>query len=75
MKKKIRVGIIGCGGISKGSHMSAYEKLGKRVEVAALCDIILERAETARETRFPSADVFLDYMELLKDVSIDYVDI
>ncbi len=75
MKKKIRVGIIGCGGISKGSHMSAYEKLGKRVEVAALCDIIVERAENARDTRFPSADVYKDYKDLLKDESIDYVDI
>ncbi len=75
MKKKIRVGIIGCGGISKGSHMSAYEMLGKRVEVAALCDIIVERAETARKTRFPSAAVYQDYKELLKDETIDYVDI
>lgn len=74
MAKKYRVGIIGCGGIAKGAHIPAY-LLEKRVEIAALCDIIPERAEGLKKTLFHSAKVYSDYKELLKDESLDYVDI
>ncbi len=72
--KKWRVGIIGCGGIFNGAHL--YEYLNDdRVEVVALCDIITERAENVRNKYFPNADVYTDYKEMLKDESIDSVDI
>lgn len=74
MDKKIRVGIIGCGGICKGAHVPAY-LLEKRAEIVALCDIIPERAEKLKKKLFGSAAVYSDYKELLKDESIDYVDI
>mgnify|MGYP003301072603 CR=1 FL=1 len=41
--KKWRVGIIGNGGICKGAHLSTYLN-DERLEVAAVCDIIEERA-------------------------------
>lgn len=69
-----RVGIIGCGGIAKNAHFPSY-LLEKRVEVAALCDIKSERAENAKKHFFHSAKTYTDYKELLKDKSIDYVDI
>ena len=38
-----RVGIVGCGWISS-SHIKGYEKV-EDVEIAAVCDVIKERAE------------------------------
>lgn len=71
---KYRVGIIGCGGIAKTAHIPSY--IGeKRVEIVALCDIKPERAEFLKKTFFRSAKTYSDYKELLKDESIDYVDI
>ena len=71
---KWRVGLIGIGGICKGAHLEAYLK-DDRVEVVALCDIIEERAQYLKDNYFPDADVYTDYNELLKDESIDSVDI
>ncbi len=72
--KKIRIGIIGNGGICKGAHIGGYLK-DDRVEIVALCDIIRERAEYVRDIYFNNADVYTDYKELLKDETIDAVDI
>ncbi len=72
--KKWRVGIIGIGGIFKGSHIGEYLD-DDRLEVVALCDIIEERATEIRNKHFPNAAVYTDFRELLKDESIDSVDI
>ena len=72
--KKLRVGIIGIGGIFKGSHIGEYLD-DERLEVVALCDIIEERATEIRDKHFPNAAVYTDFRELLKDESIDSVDI
>ena len=74
MAEKYRVGLIGCGGIAKGAHIPSY-KLESRAEIVAVCDIKKERAEFVRKTFFRNAAVYEDYKELLKDESIDYVDI
>ena len=72
--KKWRVGIIGIGGIFKGSHIGEYLD-DERLEVVALCDIIEERATEIRDKHFPNAAVYTDFRDLLKDESIDSVDI
>lgn len=72
--KKWRVGIIGIGGIFKGSHIWEYLE-DERLEVVALCDIIEERATEIRDKHFPNAAVYTDFRELLKDETIDSVDI
>ena len=41
--RKIRVGIIGCGGISE-SHLPNLAKF-EDVELVAFCDIVVERAQ------------------------------
>ena len=46
MDKKLKVGIIGCGGIANGKHMPSLKKI-EEVEMVAFCDIIVERAEKA----------------------------
>ena len=73
MEKKVRIGIIGCGGIANGKHMPALKKLAN-VEMVAFCDIIEERAqEAAKKYGVEGAKVYTDYKELLKDKTIDAV--
>ena len=72
--KKVKIGIIGCGGIANGKHMPAYKALADQAEMVAFCDIIEERAIKAREEfGQPDSKVYTDYRELLKDKSIDAV--
>lgn len=70
---KLKVGIIGCGGIANGKHLPALKR-NPDVELVAFCDIIPERAEkAAKEYGTPDAKVYEDYKELLADKSIDVV--
>ena len=70
---KIRVGIIGCGGIAKGKHMPSLAKVAG-VEMVAFCDIIPERAEAAKaKYGTPDAKTYTDYKLLLEDKSIEVV--
>ncbi len=48
MADKIRVGLIGCGGISR-SHLPHLSK-SDDVELAAFCDVVVERAQKHSET-------------------------
>ena len=71
--EKIRIGIIGCGGIANGKHMPSLKKLPD-VEMVAFCDIIVERAEKAKANYgTPDAAVYEDYKKLLEDKTIDVV--
>ena len=73
MDKKVRIGVIGCGGIANGKHMPA-EKRNPNAEMVAFCDIVEERAVKAREDfGTPECAVYTDYRELLKDKDIDAV--
>lgn len=72
--KKVRIGIIGCGGIAKQKHFPALAEYKDLCEMVAFCDIIEERAQEACEKYgAPGAKVYTDYNELLKDESIDTV--
>ena len=67
---KIKIGIIGCGGIANGKHLRAIANI-KELEPVAFCDIIEERAiETAKKYGSEDAKIYTDYKELLKDESI-----
>lgn len=71
--EKLKAGIIGCGGIANGKTMAAVKKTGL-VEMVAFCDIVAERAVTAaKEYGTETAKTYTDYMELLKDDSIDMI--
>lgn len=71
--EKLRVGIIGCGGIANGKHMPSLQKV-EEVEMVAFCDIIEERAaKAAKEYGVPNAKVCTDYMELANDPNIDVI--
>ena len=73
MEKKVRVGIIGCGGIANGKHLPSIKKLAERgvLEIVAFCDLIEEKAaKAAKEYGTPDAKVYTDYKELLKVADI-----
>ena len=72
--KKMRIGIIGCGGIS-GSHIPAYLKQPD-VELVAGCDLIPGKAE-ARFAQFEveGAKFFTDYKEMIDTVPMDAVSV
>ena len=75
MEKKLRVGIIGCGGIATSKHMPSLKKI-KEVEMVAFCDIIEERAiDAAKKYGAEGSKVYVDYKELLKDETLDVVHI
>jgi predicted dehydrogenase len=66
MSEKVKVGVIGCGGIANGKHLPALSK-NKRVEIVAFCDIIEERAAKAKKDYgTEDARVYTDYKELLE---------
>lgn len=70
---KLRIGIIGCGGIANGKHMPSLAKINE-AEMVAFCDIIPERAEKAKQQYgSPDAKVYANYQELVADASIDVV--
>ena len=73
-EKKLRIGIIGTGGIS-GSHIEAYLNQPD-VEIVAGCDLIPGKAED----RFAShgiegAKTFVDYKEMIDTVEMDAVSV
>lgn len=72
-ERKVRIGIIGCGGIANGKHMPSLAKV-PGAEMVAFCDLIEERAvAAAKKYGTPDAKVYTDYHELLKDPTIEVV--
>lgn len=71
---KLRVGIIGCGGIANQKHFPSLKSQADQCEMVAFCDLIEERAQKAAdEYGVAGAKVYTDYRELLKDAAIDVV--
>lgn len=63
-KKKLRVGVIGCGAIGQRRHLPEYAARND-VEIAGVADIKLSRAKEAAEL-FGAGEAFKDYKDLLK---------
>ncbi len=75
MSKKLKVGIIGVGGIANGKHMLSLAKL-KNVEMVAFCDVIKERAVKGRKKfGVPNSKVFTDYKDVIAMDEVDVVHI
>ncbi|HZO87146.1 MAG TPA: Gfo/Idh/MocA family oxidoreductase [Chthonomonadaceae bacterium] len=66
-KDKIRVGIIGCGGISK-AHLTELSR-AEDVELAAFCDIVVERAQKHADTY--GGKVYDNASKMLEDTPLD----
>ena len=73
---KIKVGVVGCGGIANQKHFPALKNNGDLNEIVAFCDIIVERAEKAcAEFGAEGAKVYQDYHDLLADPNVEVVHI
>ena len=69
---KLRIAIVGCGGIANQKHMPSIKTQADKAEMVAFCDIIPERAEkAAKEYGVEGAKVYTDYKEMLADTSIE----
>lgn len=72
--RKLRIGIIGTGGIS-GSHIKAYLNQPD-VELVAGCDLIPGKAEAKfAEYEVKDAKFFTDYKEMIDTVEMDAVSV
>ena len=69
----LKVGIIGCGGISH-SHLHGYRALGDRVEFVACCDIDYEKAKAYAE-RNGFARAYPNCEEMLAGEKLDLVSV
>lgn len=66
--KKIRLGMIGCGGMAR-THAQGIAKCTDAVEITAICDVIEERAQYAADGLDIKPYVTTDYRTM-----VDYVD-
>ena len=70
---KVRIGLVGCGGIANGKHMPSLSRLDN-IEMVAFCDIIPEKAElAAKEYGAAGSKTYTDYEKLLADTSLDVI--
>lgn len=73
MADKLKVAVIGCGGIANGKHLPALSKIDA-VEMVAFCDIIEDKAVKASEKYgAPGSTVYADYQELFGKEKVDVV--
>ena len=70
--RRHKLGLIGCGGISK-FHLTAAQSFG--VEVVALADINPIAARSRRDEFYPSAEIYADHRALLARADITVVEI
>jgi predicted dehydrogenase len=75
-RKKLRVGVIGCGAIARDRHLPYWQELEAegRIELLGACDIIQERADMGVH-RFGARTAYLDYRRMLRDIEFDIIDI
>ena len=70
----LRLGLIGCGGIVRQSHLPALMSIPELVEIAAIADPMTEnRAHVAAHV--PDAKQYDDYRVMLEQVDLDVVSI
>ena len=70
--KRHKLGLIGCGGISR-FHLQAAQSFG--VEVVAMADVNPDAAKSRRDEYFPKASLYADHRALLARDDITAVDI
>ncbi len=70
---RLRIGIIGCGGLAQGAHIPSLMKMKEadNVEIAAVCDVYQKRLDQAAATT--GATPIKDYRAILDRKDIDYV--
>ncbi|GAB3436537.1 Gfo/Idh/MocA family protein [Flindersiella endophytica] len=69
----VKIGLIGCGGISN-PHVNGYLAIPDQAKVTAVADVVVENAER-RSDQLGGAQIFADYKEMIAQADIDAVDI
>jgi predicted dehydrogenase len=67
-----KLGLVGAGGVTE-YHLGAYRKLG--LDVAAICDVNLERARKRRDQFYPNAAICDDFQDVLRRDDIQVIDL
>ena len=72
---RLRIGIIGCGGLARGAHIPALlgMKDSDQVEIVGVCDVYQKHLDAG--VQLTQAKPFTDYRALLDQKDIDYVTI
>lgn len=74
MPEKLKVGIVGCGAIATIRHIPAFQKLGGKVELRAVCDKNTDLAtKVAGQNNIPG--VYEDIAQMLSSEKLDIIDI
>lgn len=74
--RKLKVAVIGCGGIANQKHFPALKANGDLNEIVAFCDIVEERAvKAAEEFGTEGAQVCTDYHDVLANPEVEVVHI
>lgn len=68
----LKIGLVGCGRIAK-RHFEVFRELKNELHLAAVCDIIPQRAEEAG--RLYDVPFYTDYEKMFDDVEMDAVSI
>ena len=71
--EKLKIGVIGAGGICTACHMPAYAEMDN-VEIVAICDIKIHKAQAVAD-KYGIANVFEDYNDVINMDGIDAIDI
>jgi predicted dehydrogenase len=69
--KRLKLGLVGAGGIAKGIHLPALLTIPE-AELRAVCDLISGRAEEAAK-KFGIPQTYLSYHDMLKGEDLDAV--
>lgn len=74
MAKKVRIGVIGTGGIANGAHLPGYALIPDECEIVALCDIDPKALEKTLQ-KYPVKNTFDDHQKMLEMDEIDAVSV
>jgi predicted dehydrogenase len=75
LAKKVRIGVIGTGGIANGAHLPGYSQIPEECEIFALCDIDPKALNKTAEKYPHVKHKFEDYKRLLEMPEIDGVSV
>jgi predicted dehydrogenase len=74
MSKKLKIAIIGSGGIAQNCHMPGYASMPDLCEITHVCDVNPETARAAAE-KFSVPHVCADFREVAGDPAVDAVSV
>ena len=72
--EKLKVGVVGYGGIFTGEHRPVW-KSSNKAQIVAVCDINPQKLEKAKSEFGEDVKYFTDYKEMIDSVKPDIVDV